>query len=219
MNRHHMLQTGIQRVISGILTILAIAGCNGSNSSDQRLEEFAQSSMAQQSRQNEAIAKQATSVVQASHELANTANHLVEQDARARHDMLLAYRDLSSDLNHQKLAMDMTRQDIEKERRELARLRIRDPILAAAIQSFGLVLASLLPLGMAAFVIYQMNQQQPEHAAVAELLILDLGSDKPSIWPCVQQQLYHQKESALEHHDYQRGAEDDDSDDDHDCIF
>ncbi len=149
-----------EKYIITAFTILAVAGCSEtSNPADQRLEQFARSSLDQQSRQNEAIAKQATSVVQASHELANTANHLVEQDAKARHEMLLAYRDLSSEMNHQKLAMDLSRQEMEKERRELARLRVRDPIIAASIESFGLLLACQLPIGMAAYVFYVINQQ------------------------------------------------------------
>ena len=211
MNRHHMLQTGIQRVISGILTILVIAGCNDTpTQKDRRLEEFARHSMAEQSRQNEVVANQATAVVQSSHEIANSANNLVQQDARARHEMIQAYRDLAGDLNRQQSAMDEARNEIEKDRRELARLRHRDPILVASIQSFGLLLASMLPLGMAAFVVYQMNHQEPEHAAVAELLIHDLGSDKPAIWPCIQQQMTQPRE--IGHTDY--GRDDLDPDDD-----
>ena len=211
MNRHHMLQTGIQRVISGILTILVIAGCNDTpTQKDKRLEEFARHSMAEQSRQNEVVANQATAVVQSSHEIANSANNLVQQDARARHEMIQAYRDLAGDLNRQQTAMDEARNEIEKDRRELARLRHRDPILVASIQSFGLLLASMLPLGMAAFVIYQMNHHEPEHAAVAELLIHDLGSDQPTIWPCIQQQMTQPRE--IGHTGY--GRDDLDTDDD-----
>lgn len=212
--------TRAKRLIIAITTIIAIVGCEESPNQSQRLEQLARSSMAQQSRQNEAIARQATSVVQAGHELANTANNLVEQDARARHEMLLAYHDLTSEMNQQQNVLNATRHEIEKDRRELARLRVRDPILAASIQSFGLVLACLLPLGMAAYVIYLMNHQEPEHAAVAELLIHDLGSDKPAIWPCVQQQIVQQNESAIAHAGYsQSNAGDDDSDADPDCIY
>jgi len=211
MNHHApTLTTVSQRTIVAIIGLI-IAGCNDTpTQKDKRLEEFARHSMAQQSRQNEVVANQATAVVQSSHEIANSANNLVQQDARARHEMIQAYRDLAGDLNRQQSAMDEARNEIEKDRRELARLRHRDPILVASIQSFGLLLASMLPLGMAAFVIYQMNHQEPEHAAVAELLIRDLGSDKPAIWPCIQQQMTQPRE--IGHTGY--GRDDLDTDDD-----
>ncbi|MFM7592675.1 MAG: hypothetical protein ACKO85_12890 [Isosphaeraceae bacterium] len=193
MNQHATTHT---RTTLAVMTIasLVIAGCNDrARPHDPSLDEYARQSIAEQSRQNQVIASQATAVVESSHEIANSANNLVEQDAKARHELIRAYHDLSEDINRQQVDMHATRDEIEKERREMARLRHRDPILAASIQSFGGLLACLLPLGMAAFVVYRMSHQEPEHAAVAELLIHDLGSEKPAIWPCVQQQLTHQK--------------------------
>lgn len=213
MNHHAPTPTRASRRTIVAIIGLIIAGCNDTpTQKDKRLEEFARHSMAEQSRQNEVVANQATAVVQSSHEIANSANNLVQQDARARHEMIQAYRDLAGDLNRQQTAMDEARNEIEKDRRELARLRHRDPILVASIQSFGLLLASLMPLGMAAFVVYQMNHHEPEHAAVAELLIHDLGSDQPAIWPCIQQQLTQPRE--IGHTGYGRDCDDLDTDDD-----
>ena len=49
------------------------------------------------------------------------------------------------------------------------------------IQNFGLIVACLLPLLVAVLVIRQMQSQEPDHAAVAELLMLELTSDRPRL--------------------------------------
>jgi len=182
-----------RRVLVWVLALfvpLIVAGC--ADNQDQRLAGFAQDAMATQALQNQHIADQATAVVQESHELAEAAGDLVEHDAHARHDMILAFRDLTSQLNRHKAQVDAGRERLEAERREVARLRLRDPVIAAAIQGLGLMLASMFPLGMVAYVIYQMSRQEPDHVAVSELLITDLASDKPLIWPGLQQQLNQQ---------------------------
>ena len=52
------------------------------------------------------------------------------------------------------------------------------------IQNIGLTLACLLPLVVAVFVIRQMQSQEPDHAAVAELLVLELTADEePRLLP------------------------------------
>ena len=170
--------------------------------------------MATQSRQNQHIADQATAVVQESHELAEAAGDLVEHDAHARHDMILAFRDITSQLNSHRVQVDAGRERLEAERREVARLRVRGSIVAAAIQGLGLLLASMLPLGVAAFLIHQMNKQEPDHVAVSELLITDLASDKPLIWPGLQQQLSQRAEPREELPDPGWGYDDETEDPD-----
>jgi hypothetical protein len=44
----------------------------------------------------------------------------------------------------------------------------------------------LLPLVVTVFVIRQMQSQEPDHAAVAELLTLELTSDEPLLLPAPQ---------------------------------
>ena len=69
------------------------------------------------------------------------------------------------------------------------------------IQNFGLVIACLLPLLVSVFVIRQMQSQEPDHAAVAELLTLELTSEQPRLLPGSQlrsDKLTHDEEEA--HH-------------------
>lgn len=210
----------IRRILACALALfvpLIVAGC--ADNRDQRLAGFAQDAMATQALQNQHIADQATAVVQESHELAEAAGDLVEHDAHARHDLILAFHDITSQLNRHKAQVYAGRERLDEERREVARLRLRDPIIDAAIQGLGLMLASMFPLGMVAYVIYQMNRQEPDHVAVSELLITDLASDKTLIWPGLQQQLSQRAEPREELPEPDWGYGDDPDDPDAEALI
>ena len=158
---------------------LAMVGCGESPDMwDQRLAEFARQSMAEQQKQNARFADQSKAVVDESHQLAQAARELVNLDAQARRELLAAQSDLSSQLAQQQSVVDAKRDELEQERREIAGRRNRDPIIASAIQYTGLVLGCLAPLAICAFVIRQMQSQEPDHAAVAELLVQELTKPK-----------------------------------------
>ena len=158
---------------------LAMVGCGESpDMRDQRLAEFARQSMAEQQKQNARIADQSKAVVDESHQLAQAAKELVELDAQARRELLAAQSDLTTQINKQQSVVDAKRDELEQERREIAGRRSRDPIIASAIQYTGLILGCLAPLAICAFVISQMQAQEPDHAAVAELLIQELTIPK-----------------------------------------
>ena len=161
---------------------LAMVGCGESpDMRDQRLAEFARQSMAEQQKQNARIADQSKAVVDESHQLAQAAKELVELDAQARRELLAAQSDLTTQINKQQSVVDAKRDELEQERREIAGRRSRDPIIASAIQYTGLILGCLAPLAICAFVIRQMQSQEPDHAAVTDLLIQELT--KPKILP------------------------------------
>ncbi|NQV28898.1 MAG: hypothetical protein HQ518_31475, partial [Rhodopirellula sp.] len=94
-----------------------------------------------------------------------------------------AQQELTSQLNGQQSAIYTGHEQLEQDRREIAEQRHRDPIVAAVIQNFGLVIACLLPLLVSVFVIRQMQSQEPDHAAVVELLTLELTSGEPRLLP------------------------------------
>ena len=161
---------------------LAMVGCvESTDMRDQRLAEFARQSMAEQQKQNARIADQSKAVVDESHQLAQAAKELVNLDAQARRELLAAQSNLSSQLAQQQSVVDAKRDELEQERREIAGKRNRDPIIASAIQYTGLILGCLAPLAICAFVIRQMQSQEPDHAAVADLLIQELA--KPKLLP------------------------------------
>ena len=173
----------LRRVVMCLaLLLLGVVGGCGS-SSDERLADFAQQTMTEQRKQNDRMADQSQAVVEGSHQLAETAKQLVEHDAEARREMIAAQQELTSQLNGQQSAIYTGHEQLEQDRREIAEQRHRDPIIAAVIQDFGLSIACLLPLVVAVFVIRQMQSQEPDHATVAELLVLELTADEPRLLP------------------------------------
>jgi len=181
-------------MFAAVLLLATIVGCG--RSPDERLAEFAQQAMAEQRKQNDRIADQSQAVVAESHQLAETAKLLVEHDAEARRELIAAQQELTTQLNGQQSAIHTGHQQLEQDRREIAEQRHRDPIIAAVIQDFGLFIACLLPLVVAVFVIRQVQSQEPDHAAVAELLILEMTADEPRLLPGLMSQ-----RSALTHDD------------------
>jgi hypothetical protein len=179
-----MKRTSIAIVPILLLLLLTVIGCSDSpDMRDQRLAEFAEQAVKEQARQNDRMADQSQAVVEESHQLAETAKALVEHDAEARRELIAAQQELTSQLNGQQSTVDAGRDQLEQDRREIAEQRHRDPIVAAVIQDFGLIIACLLPLVVAVFVIRQMQSQEPDHATVAELLVLELTADEPRLLP------------------------------------
>jgi len=103
----------------------------------------------------------------------------VEGEAKARTELVALQRDL------QKAQAEIGRQRdvLEEERRQWAGQRGRDPILAAAITSVGVVLACLLPLLLCIYVVRALRDEATNDAAVAELLVEELAADQPLLLP------------------------------------
>ncbi len=77
-------------------------------------------------------------------------------------------------------AVGQQRDKLEGERREIAQERIRDPIIAEAIVQFGLLLACLLPLVLAGYMVYTLRHTaSQDDAVVAEFLVADLVAEHP----------------------------------------
>jgi len=130
-----------------LMFALVIIGCGKPpDLRDQRLAEFARESMTEQRQQNDRMAEQSVAVVAGSRQLAEAAQELVLQDATARRELLAAQTELTSQLHDQRSRVDVGRDQLEQERRQIAAQRTRDPLLAAAIYDVGLVLVSVLPL-------------------------------------------------------------------------
>jgi hypothetical protein len=179
---------------TALLTLATIIGCDQPDMRDQRLADFAERSMQEQSRQNEHIASQSKAVVQESQKLAEAAQQLIQSDAQARTEMIAAQERLTSQLDQQRAKIDAGRDALEQERRQLAEQRHRDPVVAASIRTVGLIAAALLPLLVCVYILRQLGRSEPDDAAVAELLVHELVSDRPRLLPMPALR------PALEHH-------------------
>ncbi|MBT6155352.1 MAG: hypothetical protein HOH82_11870 [Planctomycetaceae bacterium] len=167
------------------MTLLMVAGC--ADSSDEQFRQLAQQTIRQQAAQNERMAKQ-------SHEIAEASRRLVQGDAEARKDLLAAQRQLTSELHSERASIDRQREEMERERQNIAAQRHRDPIVAQAIATFGLTLACLAPLALAAFIIRAVTQDGDENAALGDLLVVEMTSEKPMLLP-----IEPRPAAALEH--------------------
>ena len=167
-----------------LLILLAAAGCSKpADMRDQRLAEFAKQSMEQQAKQNDRIAEQSRAVIEQSQKLVEATKELVAHDAQARQELIAAQEKLTTQLNQQRATIDTGRDQLEQDRRNIAQQRHRDPIVAAAIQNVGLLIACTLPLIVCIFVIKRMSSREPDDAAVAELLVHEFVSDQPLLLP------------------------------------
>jgi hypothetical protein len=121
--------------------------------------------MEQQAEQNRQIAEQNQTVIEAS-------QSLVDSDAAARRDVLAAHAELANQ-----------RDLLEQDRKELDRAKQREPILAATIEALGMLMACLVPLGLAGYIVFQAGRstEQASDRLIADFLVTELTRHSPKI--------------------------------------
>jgi hypothetical protein len=149
-----------------VLAILAVAGCK---SEDERIAEMAIDYARRQAEQSQRMAEMQQEVVEGS-------RTLVEADCRARQELLEAHRGLQTT----EAELFRQRDQLEQERREIARQRRSDPIIAEAIAKLGLLLACLAPLALAGLLLHKyLNCGDTE--GITQILIDEFASKEPSL--------------------------------------
>jgi hypothetical protein len=136
---------------------VVVAGCE---EDDERLARFAEESTRQQAGQNREMSQ------------------LNREVARAHQDLI----GVQQNLEEQQVQVNDQRDELESERREIATQRHRDPLIAAAVNNVGLVLACLIPLALAGYLLYCLRDRSDDEA-VGELLIRELTADRPLLLP------------------------------------
>ncbi len=160
------------RVLLVVVTVIATALIGGCEGGDGRLVGMARESADRQAEQNRQMA-------QLQGQVAEGARRLIEAGAQARQELTALQRDLRAD----QAEVGRQRDQLEAERREIAKQRHRDPIIAAAMMNVGLVLACLLPLVLCGYLLYVLRDSGTEDEAVTELLIEELVADRPRLLP------------------------------------
>lgn len=158
------------RPLALLIMLTMTAGCH--DPPDARLAELAQRSLDEQARQNERLAEQSRQIAEAS-------KQLVEADAQSRRKMVESQAALQQEIETARANVDRQRNELERERREMALHRHRDPVVAQALTTAGLILACLLPLGLAGYVLYTLNRNPSESAELGELLVSEMAADEP----------------------------------------
>ncbi|HEX3659661.1 MAG TPA: hypothetical protein VHV55_27990 [Pirellulales bacterium] len=135
-----------------IALAILIAGCD-----EEELARQANEYAARQAEQNQQITK-------LNEQVAEGTKRLVESDAQMRQDFLVAHRDL------------------ESERKQIATQRHRDPIIANALLDAALLVACVLPIVLAIYVVRNADKQSSDHG-LAELLVQEFAIDQPMLLP------------------------------------
>lgn len=136
-----------------IVTTLLIAGCNDHKELARQANEHA----ARQADQNREMAK-------LNQHVAEGTKRLVDADVQMRQDFLQANKSLDA------------------ERKEIAAQRHRDPIIADSIMAAGLLVACMLPIVLAIYVVRIMGQPSIDDG-LAELLVQEITSEQPLLTP------------------------------------
>jgi hypothetical protein len=150
-----------------VLLTLVIVGCT---SSDDRLVEMARENAARE-------AERQQQMTDLQKQVAEGARQLAESDAKARENLTAMQHDLQTaqaEIGHQ-------RDLLEDDRREIAAQRRSDPIIAAVITDIGIILACLLPLALAAYVLWAACRARESDSAVAELLVQEMVASEPRL--------------------------------------
>jgi uncharacterized lipoprotein len=147
------------------LVIIVLAGCD----KDQRLADLAREHADRQAAQNQQMAENTRQVAAA-------AKAVVEADAQARKDFAVMQREVQTE----QAEVGRQRDQLESERREAARHRQWDPVIAAAITDVGLVLACLLPLLLCWHLLRSLHRESND-PVLTEILIEEIASDSPTL--------------------------------------
>jgi TolA-binding protein len=158
--------TPINAVLLALFILLS--GCD----EDERVVRVATQAADRQAEQNQEL-------VRLNREVAEGTRRLVEADAEARQELA----QLQRGLQEEQAQIGQQRDRLEQERQQIALQRNRDPLVAEAISSVGITIACLLPLGVAALLIWRMRDATEEDAALSQLLVEELASDQPRLLP------------------------------------
>lgn len=143
--------------------VLSIPGCD-----DDRLARYAQQSVEQQAQQNQRLAAQ-------HEEIAKATRVLVDAEARSRAD----FGQLARELDAERRATKVQRDSLESERREIAKQRSRDPVVAQEVANLSLLIVCGLPLLVCICILLAVTHRRQEDGALNELLIDELTTNAP----------------------------------------
>ena len=174
-----------------ILMIPTVIGCS---QSDERLEHLAHQALQSQAQQNRDMAQQSREVTEASKRLVEAdakarqetielQSQLIERDAQGRAELDQLVRETHTEIRTDERHLDQQRAALELERQRVARARQREPVIAESIQAAGLLLACLLPLLLAGYVLYTLNRPGDDDVLVGQLLVQELTADEPLLLP------------------------------------
>jgi hypothetical protein len=169
---------------TAIPLLIVFLGCDPKP--DSRIAEMAREQAAHQAQQQREFAAMQK-------ELAEGSRRLVEAEAKARQETVAVQMKLRSD----QAEIGRQRDALETERREIARQRHFDPIIAAAIEHVGTILVCLIPLGLGFYLLVTLNRNSKSDAVLTEYLVQEVANDLPMLGQSLHQALPSAPRPAL----------------------
>ena len=160
-----MHTTKKKTALAALVTVLTI-GCSANE--DERLVQFAQEADRRQAEQNHEMARQNQQIVEATREL-------VEADAKSRQELVSLERDIQAE----RATIGQQRDELESERKELSHERQRESLLVQVLGGGIALVACLLPLILAWYLLHGLRAQNSDEA-LGELLVMELAADTSS---------------------------------------
>ncbi len=156
----------MHRMLIPIAIVVIAIGCKNDN---DRIAEMASRHATQQ-------AELSRETVKLQNELIEGTQELVEADAQARIDFLA----LEAKLDEQRSEVGRRHDELEDERRSLAKQRHRDPIVANALIAVATLLACLLPMLLAGWLLRSQLNETDEFTAT-EILLDEIAANHPTL--------------------------------------
>ena len=93
-----------------LIGLVNVSGCV----ENERLAKYAQQSVEQQAKQNEQIARQSEAVTGQNQQITASAHRMVEADARTRHELVAAQRELHLQLQAERSNLNRQHDELEQ---------------------------------------------------------------------------------------------------------
>jgi VIT1/CCC1 family predicted Fe2+/Mn2+ transporter len=139
----------------------------GCSSGDERFVELSRESADHQVEQNRLVETNNRQVLEAT-------DKLVEADAKSRTENIELHRQIEAERS----GVNLQRDALEQERRQIAQERNRAPIVADSILAVGGLIAAIVPLLVCLFLLRGLFHKSDQEA-LAEVLVEDLVSRQP----------------------------------------
>jgi hypothetical protein len=146
------------------IPFLILVSCS---SDDQRLVDLSRQSLDRQAEQNRLVENNNQQVIDAT-------KKLVEADAQSRRDNI----QLQQNLQTERTGINQQRDALERESREIADRRNRDPIVAESIKAAAGLIVAALPLVICLFLVRGLFGKSDDEA-VADVLVEELLAHDP----------------------------------------
>jgi hypothetical protein len=112
--------------------------------------------------------------------VAETTKQLVEADAQSRKELIALERDLQAE----RTTIGRQRDQLEQERRDFAKGRYWDSLIAKSLGSAGIVIASLLPLVLCWYLLHGLRRENSEEE-LGVILAHELVGDSSVLLPSI----------------------------------